>query len=81
MWWASAPKERWPEDPETLEYIMQNWVEGTGDARQEIVFIGIEMDEARLRNQLEHALLTDEEMAQGPENWAEYPDPFEPWFH
>jgi len=81
MWWASAPKERWPEDPETLEYIMQNWVEGTGDARQEIVFIGIEMDEARLRSQLENALLTDEEMAQGPENWAEYPDPFEPWFH
>ncbi|KJV47214.1 hypothetical protein VH86_16920 [Pantoea sp. BL1] len=81
MWWASAPKERWPEDPETLEYIMQNWVEGTGDARQEIVFIGIEMDEAGLRNQLENALLTDEEMAQGPENWAGYPDPFDPWFH
>ncbi|EPY9770967.1 TPA: GTP-binding protein [Klebsiella variicola] len=80
MWWASAPKERWPEDPETLEFIMQNWVEGTGDARQEIVFIGMDMDEAVLRQKLEAALLTDEEMALGPLNWEEFPDPLQPWF-
>lgn len=81
MWWASVPKARWPEDPDTLEYILENWVDGVGDARQEMVFIGIEMDETALRSQLEHALLTDDELAAGPENWAHYPDPFEPWFH
>lgn len=80
IWWASAPKERWPTDPESLKFIMQNWVEGTGDARQEIVFIGIDMDEALLRQKLENALLTDEEMAQGADNWKAFPDPFEPWF-
>lgn len=80
MWWASVPKERWPEDPETVQYIMRNWVDGTGDARQEIVFIGIGMDETSMRNRLENALLTDEEMASGPVNWAELPDPFQPWF-
>lgn len=80
LWWVSAPKERWPQDAETLEYIMENWVEGSGDARQELVFIGIEMDELALRSKLEQALLTDEEMAQGMEKWAEYLDPFEPWF-
>jgi G3E family GTPase len=81
MWWASVPKDRWPEDAENLGYILENWVDGTGDARQELVFIGIDMDETALRNKLQQALLTDEEMALGPDNWAEFPDPFQPWFN
>ncbi len=80
MWWASVPKDRWPDDAENLEYILENWVDGSGDARQELVFIGIEMDETALRQRLESALLTDEEMALGPHNWVEFPDPFQPWF-
>ncbi|MFJ5159852.1 zinc metallochaperone GTPase ZigA [Pantoea sp. NPDC088449] len=81
MWWASVPKERWPEDEENLQYILDNWVDGTGDARQELVFIGIDMDEAALREKLEEALLTDEEMASGADNWIALPDPFQPWFN
>ena len=80
MWWASVPKDRWPDDAENLEYILENWVDGSGDARQELVFIGIEMDETALRERLESALLTDEEMALGPNNWVGFPDPFQPWF-
>lgn len=80
MWWVSAPRERWPEDEESLKFIMGNWVEGTGDARQEIVFIGIDMDEDALRQKLESALLTDDEVEHGLENWQAFPDPFEPWF-
>jgi len=80
MWWASVPKERWPQDEENLLYIMENWVEGSGDARQELVFIGIDMDEAALRHKLDAALLTDDEMALGPEKWVAFPDPFQPWF-
>ncbi|MRS18258.1 GTP-binding protein [Enterobacteriaceae bacterium RIT692] len=81
MWWACVPKDRWPEDAENLGYILENWVDGSGDARQELVFIGIDMDETALRNKLQQALLTDEEMALGPDNWAEFPDPFQPWFN
>ena len=80
MWWASVPKERWPQDEENLLYIMENWVDGSGDARQELVFIGIDMNETALRHQLEAALLTDDEMLLGPENWVEFHDPFQPWF-
>ena len=80
MWWASVPRERWPEDPDALQFISENWIEGIGDARQEIVFIGINMDESRLRQQLDAALLTDEEMAAGPGQWEKMPDPFQPWF-
>ncbi|MBA0038959.1 GTP-binding protein [Pantoea sp. BIGb0393] len=81
MWWASVPKERWPQDEENLQYILDNWVDGSGDARQELVFIGIDMDEALLRDKLENALLTDDEMASGPDRWVELPDPFQPWFN
>ncbi len=79
MWWASVPKERWPVDSASLEFIMANWIEGIGDARQELVFIGIDMDEAALRSKLEAALLDDSELAQGPDGWMKFSDPFESW--
>ncbi|MBP2171056.1 G3E family GTPase [Erwinia toletana] len=80
MWWASVPKARWPQDQASLEMIKQNWVEGSGDARQELVFIGIEMDEAQLRRQLHAALLTEREMAMGPAEWVAFDDPVPDWF-
>lgn len=39
MWWASVPKERWLEDAESLKFIMSNWIDGIGDARQELVLL------------------------------------------
>lgn len=80
MWWASVPNERWPTDNESLKLIMANWIEGTGDARQEMVFIGMDMDESGLRASLESALLTDSEMREGSAKWRHYPDPLEAWF-
>lgn len=80
MWWASVPRERWPEDDESRQFILANWLDGISGARQELVFIGIDMDEAALRTRLNAALLTDKEMAEGPQNWRYYPEPIEPWF-
>lgn len=80
MWWASVPQAHWPEDKESRDAIMQNWAENTGDARQELVFIGINMDESNLRFKLNSALLTDEEMQAGPDHWKKLHDPFQPWF-
>ncbi|MBP2199471.1 zinc metallochaperone GTPase ZigA [Pantoea cypripedii] len=79
-WWASIPRERWPQDSESLAFIAQHWQEGIGDARQELVFIGIEMDEDQVRSALDHALLTPAEMAEGPANWVKLPDPVPEWF-
>ncbi|HHT0105222.1 TPA: zinc metallochaperone GTPase ZigA [Raoultella planticola] len=79
-WWASIPRERWPEDDESLKFILANWMDGVGDARQELVFIGMNMDESALRARLASALLTDEEMAESPGEWRHYPDPLAPWF-
>ena len=78
-WWAAVPREHWPEDPSVLALIQQHWVDGVGDARQELVLIGIGMDEAALRKRFDDCQLTDAEMALGPHVWADYADPFPAW--
>lgn len=46
----------------------------------ELVFIGLGMDDDALKAELERCLLTEEEMAGGPEAWRErLEDPFPPW--
>jgi len=59
--------------------FIRNWVEGVGDARQELVLIGMGMDEDALRRRFDACLLTDQEMAQGPKAWQDYDDPFPSW--
>ncbi len=78
-WWAAVPREDWPDDAESVAFIMEQWDNKVGDARQEMVLIGIDMDEAALRAQLDACLLSDEEAAQGPVAWATYHDPFPVW--
>jgi len=46
---------------------------------QELVFIGIAMDEPAIRAALTTALLTDAEVAEGPAAWTSFPDPFPVW--
>lgn len=46
---------------------------------QEVVFIGVKLDRDRLRAQLEDALLTDAEYAEGAKAWEGYADPFPEW--
>ncbi|KLJ02306.1 zinc metallochaperone GTPase ZigA [Luteimonas sp. FCS-9] len=78
-WWVAVPIERWPRDPESVELVRKHWLDGVGDARQEIVLIGMDMDEAALRADLDACLLTDDEMALGPTVWASWPNPFPEW--
>ena len=49
------------------------------DARQEIVLIGIGMDEPQLRAGFDVCLLSDEEMALGEAAWRRFEDPFPLW--
>jgi G3E family GTPase len=79
FWWAAIEEKRWPEDPAWRKMIRDLWVEPSGDRRQEIVFIGIGMDEAKLRAELDATLLTNEEWRAGPRAHARLPDPFPAW--
>ncbi|KGG91891.1 MULTISPECIES: zinc metallochaperone GTPase ZigA [Comamonas] len=78
-WWATVPQEHWPKDSEAIAAIKKNWDEEVGDARQELVVIGIDMDEATLRRMFDACLLTDREMALGPRAWRTFKDPFPTW--
>lgn len=60
---------------------MDNWVEPFGDMRQELVFIGQNMDESQIRSMLDDCLLTEEELLAGKALWQTLPDPFPAWEH
>lgn len=81
MFWKAIPKERWPEDEEQVQYIMQKWQEPFGDMRQEMVFIGQHLDKDFFIQQLDQCLLTDDEMVKGQAYWKTLSDPFPDWFN
>lgn len=77
--WASVPEENWPPSAEVRATIRGNFEGPWGDRQQELVFIGVGMDEPSLRAQLDACLLTDEEMTLGPEGWGNLEDPLPSW--
>jgi len=78
-WWACVPRDDWPDDPAHRAEIKAHWDVPFGDRRQELVFIGIKMNEGRIAERLEYCLLTDDEMALGEEYWQTFRDPFGAW--
>ena len=79
FWWAAVPPQQRPQDPEWREGVRKMWHPQYGDRRQELVFIGIGMDEVGLRAQLDACLLDDREMRGGEKVWAKMADPFPAW--
>jgi G3E family GTPase len=79
-WWAAVPKSQWPDSDEDIRAILADSRKPWGDRRQEIVLIGQELDQDSLIGRLDACLLTDSEMAIGPEGWlADFQDPFAEW--
>ncbi len=78
-WWAAVPREQWPDSPELHNYILSEWQAPFGDRRQEIVFIGADMQPDVIVQALDTCLLTDKEMAAGEAFWRRLPDPFPEW--
>ncbi len=79
MFWRAVPKQHWPTDEASLATIMENWHEPFGDMRQELVFIGQNLDQAAMTQALEAALLTNEELVLGKDAWEAMTDPFPAW--
>jgi len=78
LWWASVPREQWPDHPEwhvaMKPYLDPVW----GDRRQEIVFIGCHpMNEVRIRAELDACLVPETDFE--PRRWRDMPDPFPSW--
>ena len=79
-WWAAVPKKEWDlQDEEMLNDIRKNWKDPYGDRRQEMVFIGTDINKDDIKNRLNACLLTDDEYNLGPDGWAKFVDPIHPW--
>jgi len=78
-WWASMPEDEWPSDPERQQRILDRWDEDYGDRQQDLVFIGMDMDEATMRSRLEDCLMTVEEEEAYLDGPSSVSDPFPPW--
>ena len=79
LFWKAVPKKDWPEDEEYLESIKRLWVEPFGDMRQELVFIGQELNQKEITNKLNDCLLSEEEVLKGKAYWKTLKDPFPEW--
>lgn len=79
LWWAAVDPADWPDDPEYLFRIRQKSEGIYEDRRQELVFIGMDMDREHIIRALNDCLLTDAEMRLGENAWAKFPDPFPQW--
>ncbi len=76
-WWSAVPRARWPRDPDLLAQVEANWDPAFGDRRQELVFIGIDLDRAAITAALDACLIPA--LAFTPRRWAGIPDPFPRW--
>lgn len=79
FWYAALDQEQWPQDEAQLQALKALWQEPYGDRMQELVFIGIAMDQAAIEAALHACLLADEEYALGREVWQSWEDPFGAW--
>lgn len=79
MFFAAMEKERWPQDSLLLRDIHESWEEPFGDRRQQLVLIGIGMNQDWLTENLDACLLTNEEMVAGVDAWKQLPDSFPNW--
>lgn len=73
-WWATVSREDWPNHPQFEEEMKKQWDDAWGDRRQELVFIGVDMDEAGIRSALDACLASA-----NPNEWSQLEDPFPAW--
>ncbi|OJJ15024.1 GTP-binding protein [marine bacterium AO1-C] len=72
VWWSSMPYEKriqYLPFIENQKDIESGWDKTFGDRKNEIVFIGQDMDQAQIKKALEACLATDEELAS--QQWKE----------
>jgi len=75
MWWASLPREQWKHPEGKAPDQSPEWHPRFGDRVQQLVFIGQDMDEARIRRALESCIL-DEVALANPASWPKMGNPF-----
>ena len=76
-WWAACDAAT--REPEMPERTRKEWREPFGDRRQSFAVMALDTDRQILRERLDACLLSDSEMAEGEQRWANFADPFPSW--
>jgi G3E family GTPase len=76
-WWAA--RDQTSRESEMPERTRAEWRELFGDRRQAFALVALDLDRDTLQSQVDACLLTDAELAAGPESWKEFADPFPSW--
>lgn len=76
-WCASVTEKCLLKHPDAQAEIAKNWVKPWGDRQQEIVFIGVDMDQRAIFARLNAALVNAGDFTPG--DCTQLPDPF-PWW-
>lgn len=61
--WFGLSEAEWPTDDDARAAILAQWQQPFGDCRQDLVFIGQQLDETAMRAQLSACLVSDAELA------------------
>ena len=78
-WWAAVPREEWAHAGSPRPDEQPDWHARFGDRAQQLVFIGQNLDEQKLRQRLEQCLL-DRALAHADfARWADLGNPFPRW--
>ncbi|WP_349630152.1 GTP-binding protein [Bradyrhizobium manausense] len=77
-WRVAIPQAHWSSDPHFRRHLKKNWNDLHGDRRQELVFIGMDMDEAAIRAKLDACLVTGKP-GMDKTAWSKLLDPFPDW--
>ena len=83
FWLASRPEwaGSWSQAGGTMQHgCAGRWQKSFDECKQELVFIGQNMDEQKAIAELNACLLTDDELATGENVWRDYKDEFPVWF-
>ncbi|GDX84657.1 GTP-binding protein [Methylococcaceae bacterium] len=83
FWLASRPEwaGSWSQAGGTMQHgCAGQWQKSFDECKQELVFIGQNMDEQKAIAELNACLLTDQELAVGENVWRDYKDEFPVWF-
>ena len=76
MWWAAIPRTDWGHPAGERPDQSPDWHQRYGDRKQELVFIGQQMDEARIRAGLDACLVDAAHVQVDSDSWPTTSNPF-----